>query len=88
MKRILIFIVAVKQPKRVNEMNLPNQRSDLFNSDLLESSNYDEYDKEEYGRYNNSQGKQHSLKLFDSKERLKNDLMPSNNYEQSKINLK
>ena len=69
-------------------MNLPNQRSDLFNSDLLESSNYDEYEREEYGKYNNSQGKQNSLKGFDSKERLKNDLMPTIKYEQSKINLK
>lgn len=59
-----------------------NQRSDLFNSDLLESSHYEEYDREEYGRYLNSQGNKNNLKNFDSKERLKKDLMP-NTYDQS-----
>ena len=68
-------------------MNLPNQRSDLFNSDLLESlSHYDDYDREEYRRgYNNSQTK-HSKKAFDTKEFLKNDLILNNNYhDQSKL---
>jgi len=66
-------------------MNLyNNQRSDLFNSDLLDSSHYDDYDREDYGRYTNSQGK-NTLKPFDSKERLKKDLMPNNYEQQSKL---
>lgn len=79
----LFLLVAVKQSKRNNEMNFNNnQRSDLFNSDLLESSHYDEYEREDYGRYISSQSKQNQLKPFDSKERLKKDLMP-NNYDSS-----
>jgi len=52
-----------------------------LNSELAESSQFDEFEKEEYAVRVNTQGK-NSFKN-DSKERLKNDLMP-NNFEQSK----
>lgn len=47
----------------------------------MESSQFEDFEREEYGRRVNTQGK-NSYK-YDSKERLKNDLMP-NNFEQSK----
>ena len=74
----------MKQTKRTNEFIFNNQKSDLFNSDLLESSHYDEYDKEEYGKYISNHGKlpSNNLKPHDSKERLMKDLMP-NNYDPS-----
>lgn len=48
----------------------------------MESSHFDEFEREEYGLRVNTQGK-NSFK-HDSKERLKNDLMPNNTFDQSK----
>lgn len=53
-------------------------------NDFLESSHFDDFEKEEYGARLNTQEKK-SFKN-DSKERLKNDLMP-NNFDQSKNKL-
>jgi len=52
---------------------------------LLESSHLDEFEREEYGARVNTQGK-NSFKN-DSKERLKNDLMPHNYDQSNKKNL-
>lgn len=69
----------------MNEINISSHNyknnNNLLNSELLESSHFEEIEREEYVARVNTQGK-NSFKN-DSKERLKNDLMP-NNFEQSK----
>jgi len=72
-----------KQNKRMNEVSNQNHnfKNNILNSDFLESSQLEEFEREEYPGRVNTQGK-NSIKN-DSKERLKNDLMP-NNYDQSK----
>lgn len=75
-------MIDQKSNKRSNEINNPNQnyKNNLLSSELLESSHFDEFEKEELGARLNTQGK-NSFKI-DSKDRLKNDLMP-NNFDQS-----
>lgn len=68
----------------LNNHNISSNNNNIFNSELLESSHFEEFERDELGGRMLTQKSNYNK--IDSKEKLKYDLMPTN-FDQSNKNI-